>query len=165
MKFCANCGAKLEKGLKFCSSCGTAVGEAKKEVKEETENEAATDNTTLMGILAYIIFFIPLISGDYKKSTFVKYHTNQGTILAIIMVAYSIVSSILKSVIKVNTNCGNWWGIDLGNYCKATPVWVSLPLNLLYLVLCALAVIGIVNVVNKKEKPLPVIGKLFTVIK
>ena len=28
MAFCASCGNKLEDGVKFCSGCGTAIGEA-----------------------------------------------------------------------------------------------------------------------------------------
>ena len=31
-----------------------------------------------MAIIAYILFFVPLLTGDRKKSPFVKFHTNQG---------------------------------------------------------------------------------------
>jgi TM2 domain-containing membrane protein YozV len=35
MAFCANCGVKLEEGVKFCSSCGTPVVSAGVEIKQE----------------------------------------------------------------------------------------------------------------------------------
>ena len=31
MKYCVNCGNKLENGMSFCSNCGVKVGEVKKE--------------------------------------------------------------------------------------------------------------------------------------
>jgi len=34
-----------------------------------------------MAIIAYILFFIPILTGDHKKSRFVMYHTNQGLVL------------------------------------------------------------------------------------
>jgi uncharacterized membrane protein YvbJ len=35
MAFCANCGIKLEEGVKFCSSCGTPIVSAGVEIKQE----------------------------------------------------------------------------------------------------------------------------------
>jgi TM2 domain-containing membrane protein YozV len=35
MAFCANCGLKLEEGVKFCSGCGTLVASAGVEIKQE----------------------------------------------------------------------------------------------------------------------------------
>lgn len=169
MKFCGNCGEKIEEGKNFCPACGKAVDEKKTEKKEEEKTEKKVtakegDNTKLMGVLSYIVFFIPLLTGSHKKSTFVKYHVNQGIILAIFSVAYSIVANILMSVIKVNGSCGTWFGYDLGNYCKVTPIWLRIPLNVVYIGISALCVIGIINVVKGRKKTLPIIGK-FTIIK
>jgi uncharacterized membrane protein len=94
-----------------------------------------------MAIVAYILFFVPLLTGDHNKSPFVKYHTNQGTILFIFAVGGWIVSSILMIILI---------GFLLG--------FVISIASLVFLV------IGIINVVNGRMKPLPVIGK-FTIIK
>lgn len=34
MKFCPNCGEKVEAGLKFCGSCGSELTPSKKEVSK-----------------------------------------------------------------------------------------------------------------------------------
>ncbi len=51
-------------------------------------------NDKTMAILAYILFFIPLLAVR-NRSEFLNHHTNQGLILFIFAVAGSIVSSIL----------------------------------------------------------------------
>ena len=116
-----------------------------------------------MGILAYILFFIPLLNGSYKNSPFVKYHTNQGTILWIFWVAVWVASAILRTIIwnilsleaqvKYAWGGGGFYGI------------VSILLWIVTIAVYALCIVGILNVNNGKCKPLPVIGKLFTIIK
>jgi len=111
-----------------------------------------------MAILSYILFFIPLITGDHKKSPYVKFHTNQGTILWITAIGYSIIYNILTSIIKVNGNCGAWFGYSVGG-CRVTPWWVTLPLSLISLVIGIVGIIGVINAATGKTKELPVIGK------
>lgn len=53
-------------------------------------------NDKLLAIVAYIIFFVPLLVGT--KSPFVRFHTNQGTILFIASVGVAIASIILAMV-------------------------------------------------------------------
>ena len=117
----------------------------------------AQDNKT-MAILAYILFFIPLLTGAHKTSPFVKYHTNQGTVLCIATVAYSVVSAILRSIIRVPVRV---LGVAAGYY---TPVWLSTILMLLSIPFLVLCILGIINAVNGKTQPLPVIGGI-TIIK
>jgi len=109
-----------------------------------------------MAVLAYILFFVPLLTGDYKKSPFVKYHTNQGTILFIASVALGVVINILTAIFRAVF--WNWftWGIY---------GILSTMLNALWIVPTVLMILGIVNVVNGKEKPLPIIGDKLTIIK
>lgn len=111
-----------------------------------------------MAILAYILPFIPYLVE--KKNKFVKYHSAQGMNLLIIVIAYSIIYSILTSIIKVNGSCETWFGYNIGNYCKVTPWWVTLPLSLIGLGFTILCVIGIINVCNGKAKELPVVNKI-----
>ena len=78
--------------------------------------------------------------------------------LFILAIAYSILFSILTSIIKVKTACGIWAGYEIG-VCEITPWWVTWPLSLIGLCITALAIIGIVNVCQGKAKELPIIGK------
>ncbi|HOE15288.1 MAG TPA: hypothetical protein PLH82_01145 [Candidatus Paceibacterota bacterium] len=52
--------------------------------QEEQEQSKSTvkEKNTGMAILAYILFFIPLLT-DSKKDPFVKYHVKQGLVLFI----------------------------------------------------------------------------------
>jgi uncharacterized membrane protein len=162
MAFCGKCGTKTENGVKFCPSCGASVGASTGQqnaqqvytppvvpgAPQQTDIRDANDNKT-MGILAYILFFIPLLTGAHKTSPFVKYHTNQGTLLAIAAIAWAIAYNVLSAILLAIS----WrlWGIVsiLG--------WVSV----VFAVLC---VVGIINAVNGRMKPLPVIGGI-TIIK
>jgi uncharacterized membrane protein len=178
MAFCGNCGTKFEDGAKFCPSCGTAAssaaaGTARTQATApgaqvaqpgaqtprytapvvpgapaQADIRDANDNKT-MAILAYILFFIPLLTGAHKTSPFVKYHTNQGTVLFIAAVAYSIAYGILSSILLAIS----WRLWIIGSILG----WVSL----VFLVLC---ILGIINAINGRMRPLPVIGGI-TIIK
>jgi uncharacterized membrane protein len=135
----------MEDGAKFCPSCGTSMtgkpakAEAGAEEIQADPNDAEQNKG--MAIIAYILFFVPLLTGDHNKSPFVKYHTNQGTVLFIFSVGGWIVSSILM-IILIGALLGFVVGIA----------------SLVFLIL------GIINAVNGRMKPLPLIGK-FTIIK
>ncbi|MBU2542140.1 hypothetical protein KJ785_01100 [Patescibacteria group bacterium] len=97
-------------------------------------------NTT-MAIIAYIIFFVPLLTGDAKKDPFVKYHTKQGLVLFFLMVLINVIGWIIPF------------------YFWYTFSWI-LSLGVLVLL-----IIGISNAVGGKEQPLPVIGKFADMFK
>ena len=129
---------------------------ASKTAAPKAGSKDAEDNKGL-AIVAYlgILFIIPLLTGDYKKSPFLKFHTNQGFVLCLTAVALWIVWSII-------------WGIAIGSiynsYSLGMLGLISAISWLLSLTIVALCVIGIINAVNGKMKPLPIIGK-FTIIK
>ncbi|SEC47105.1 hypothetical protein [Paenibacillus sp. GP183] len=84
-----------------------------------------------MAVLAYIIFFIPLLAA--KDSRFAMYHANQGLVLFLGAVASNIVLGMIPII-----------------------GWILLPFaNLAILVF---AIIGIINAANGRNKPLPLIG-------
>lgn len=101
---------------------------------------ADTNNNKVMAVLCYlgILWIIPLIT-DYKNDPFVKFHINQGILLSILSVAIWILGFI------------PW----LGNIIS----WLG------GIAVLVLAVVGIINSVNMEEKPLPVIGTLYTIYK
>ena len=99
--------------------------------------------------------------GVHKTSAFVKFHVNQGIVLAIGWVGWSILGAILSAVIKVNRTY-SIWGIP-GNY-RATPGWLTTIIWLVNVGFCVVAILGIANAATGKTKPLPVIGN-FTILK
>ena len=164
MAFCGNCGANVQDGVKFCPSCGAESGGAPAQAQQSAQqtytppvypggaqpsaDQDAQDNKT-MAILAYILFFIPLLTGAHRNSEFAKFHTNQGTALAISAIIYSIAVSRLSAILVFIPVIG--WILML-----------ILPLfGFVFLVLC---IIGIVNAMNGRMKPLPITGKI-TIIK
>jgi len=151
--FCPDCGKEVPAGSKFCPDCGKSFGDvpnaASGPAEQQADASSDADQNKLMAILAYIFFVIPVLTGDYKKSEFIKYHTNQGAVLIIFSVVFSIATYILRIIIS---RIGLWW---LGYYLIR-----PLP-GLAWLVLC---ILGIVNVTKDLMKPLPVIGNI-TIIK
>jgi uncharacterized membrane protein len=145
----------MEDGAKFCPSCGaSADGKPEKQAAQVEEIQADPDDAEqgkVMSILAYlfILCLIPLITGDYKKSPFVKYHLNQGVVLFIAWLAWLLVSSLLGFIFS-------WWFLALIYGIVRFAVWVGV---------IVLVVFGIINVVNGRMKPLPLIGNKFEIIK
>lgn len=91
------------------------------------------DNTKIMSVLAYIG---PLVIVSYitaKDNPTVKFHIKQGLVLLVAEVALWVIGSMLFVL---------WPLIGLVNFA-----------------LVVLAIIGILNAVNGKEKPLPILGK------
>ena len=150
-KFCPGCGQAVE---------APATEQIKTEATEQPKAEQAqgqqndlsakianlnnTKDTTdqfdkddieknkAMGLLAYILFFIPLLAA--KDSPFARYHANQGLVLFLC----GLISSVL-------------WIIPILG-------WIIAPI--LSIVITVLAVIGIINALNGKAKELPIIGKI-----
>lgn len=91
------------------------------------------DNTLLMGILAYlfILVLIPLLVA--KDNAFVQFHVRQGLVLTIIEVIVMLAVSMVPLLFPIAQI------VNLG--------------------LLVLAILGIVNVVQKKEVELPLVGQ------
>ncbi len=97
-------------------------------------NKSAGESHTLMGVLSYLG---PLVIISYlfaRKYPFVKFHVKQGLVLFTIQIILWILAPVFS------------W-----------PLWSVL--RLLHLGLAILSIIGIINVLNKKEKPLPFVGE------
>jgi uncharacterized membrane protein len=56
--------------------------------------EPHKDKNTGMAVVAYILFFIPLLT-EAKNDPFVKYHVKQGLVLFLAWVAVSAVSMVI----------------------------------------------------------------------
>ena len=54
------------------------------------------DNDRLMAVVAYVLFFVPLLMGS--RSPFVRFHTNQSTVIFIAWVVMWILSIVLSPI-------------------------------------------------------------------
>ena len=97
-----------------------------------------------MAILAYIIFFIPLLAA--RESKFAMYHANQGLTLFLTWVAVWVVGAILQAILFAISVVlglgfsGIWW--------------------IVYAAVLVLVILGILNAAKGEMKPLPIIGKI-----
>ncbi len=95
-------------------------------------DEADIEKNKGIAAVAYILFFVPLLAA--KDSRFATYHANQGLLLLILAVAINVIGGIIPFI--------GWFLI--------------LPLgNLLVFILF---VLGLVNALQGRTKPLPLIG-------
>ncbi len=161
MEFCGNCGAQIQQGMGTCPTCGMSIPAQATPVAQPvapaaTDEARDAEENKLMGILGYLLFFVPLLTGDAKKSPFVKFHTNQGLLVWILSVGYMIISSILRAILGVIFPL-HWTSNFI--YTRG-PVYgiLSFVLWLGSVAILAFAVLGILNVLKGAKKPLPVIG-------
>jgi uncharacterized membrane protein len=100
---------------------------------EEAINQTEGKKNTGMAIVAYILFFIPLLVDSAKDDPFVKFHVKQGLVFFLACAATGIF--IMVPVIG--------WLAALPMYIFLTICWI----------------IGILNAIQGKERELPLIGK------
>ncbi len=108
-------------------------------MNEQTTNDNQTAGTPpagggdhkAMAVVAYILFFIPLLT-DSKNDSFVRYHVRQGFVLFLAFVVVSIINSLM---------------------------YISILGSILHIFILVLMVLGIMNALNNKQQPLPIIGQ------
>ncbi len=101
--------------------------------EQKTPPMQTADNSTVMGVLSYLG---PLVIVSYltaKDNPFVKFHVKQGLVLFTIEIVVWILTGM---------------------------IWVLWPiLHIVNLGTLILSIVGIINVVHKKQQELPLIGK------
>jgi len=120
--------------------------EEKKEVTVEPEVEDLKGKK-LTAALSYLFWLtvIPMIYSSESK--FIKYHANQGLVLAIAETVFLIITAIVSKIL---------WGYD-----RATSLLVETTMLLCFVgVFGMLALIGIFHVLLGKERPVPTFGKI-----
>ena len=103
---------------------------------DKNNNSGAEQKNTGMAIVAYILFFIPLLT-DAKEDKFVKYHVRQGLVIFIAWIALYILGMVLY-----------------------IPFISWLIFLILRLVVLVLMIVGIMNAAQGKKKPIPMLGKM-----
>ena len=103
---------------------------------ETSAPKSAVHDTTLMGVLAYIgpLVLIPFFVA--KEVPFVKFHVKQGLVVFVLEVVLWFIGDML-------------YGLDF-----LIPIVTLVNIGLLIL-----SILGIVNVIQKKEAVLPLVGK------
>ena len=65
MKFCSNCGNKIEEGAEFCTSCGQPLSNTPPATTDQVNKEGETPEEhkagNRIGILALILYFGPTV--------------------------------------------------------------------------------------------------------
>lgn len=104
------------------------------------------DNTRLFCILCYVSFLwiIGLVAD--RDNPVVKFHVNQGIILTICSSALIVVLRILRITLFF-----------------ISPV-IAMLIPVVSLITLILSIIGLVNASKGEQRPLPIIGNLFTLI-
>jgi uncharacterized membrane protein len=97
-------------------------------------NQSDAEKNKWMGVIAYFIFFVPLLVD--KDSEFGKFHANQGLNLLLLSLAVGIVGTIIPII--------GWL--------------IILPIGGIFCLV--LAIMGIINAINGKTKELPLIGRI-----
>ena len=105
-----------------------------------TKVSGSTSKNTTMAALAYVLFFIPLLT-DAKKDPFVKFHVKQSLVLLIVSIGWSLSSRFLSYLPVLGWIVGGLVG------------------TVISILLLILWIKGLMNALNGKQEELPVIGK------
>jgi uncharacterized membrane protein len=119
---------------------------------------ADAQQNKVWGILAYILFLIPLIGGP-KNSPYTRYHTNQGLSFFIVWVVIVIVLNIVSAIVTAVMFSGGGLGLLYG-YGWGGLVIFSILGTILGILFAIIGIIGIVHAVKGERKPLPIVGKI-----
>ncbi len=175
--FCPQCGKELQDG-EVCS-CQQAQPQGEQTAQNQTaaqttvqaapeQSTAAEDwkgNEKLFSILSYIgiLWLIGLLVNPEKGDSKVRFHVGQGIILtiadAVIGIVMGIISAIINGIFRTEITI---LGYGTGVYETSAVATVLTTIISLagWVLIVFLVVKGIMNVVNKKQEPLPIIGKL-----
>jgi uncharacterized membrane protein len=145
--YCVQCGLRLNGGARYCKGCGAAT---KRSFYTGPGEEAGFDARDIeqnkaIAALAYIpfLFFLPLVS--CPESRFARYHANQGLVFLIVTMIWSAIFGAISAILAFI------WFVG--------PIIIAL-LSLSWLLFAAWFIIGIVNALGGRARPLPIIGVL-----
>jgi uncharacterized membrane protein len=112
-------------------------------------NSKEVDDGKACAVLAYLLIGIIwyFVDEKMKRNAYVKHHVQQGLVLLVASIAYSIVLGIVMSIILVPLM-----------FTGAAGLGIMSILSLLYWIPVIWTIIGIVHAVQGNTKDLPVIG-------
>lgn len=140
---------KLQQATQTIDSVAQKLGNTADHSAEYDKIDAEANKA--IALLSYfgILVLVPIFAA--KHSPFVRYHANQGVVLLLAMLGYSIADGIVTAILRAILYKGlGLWSI----YSMCSSI-----INLLYVGFTIFAIIGIINVLNGRAKDLPIIGK------
>lgn len=183
---CKKCGKQLPQGASFCTFCGVSTamknegaqfeshqgfpevkGQNNLQISTEQKSYSTgiTDNSKAYCILSYvgILWLFGLLLAPEKYNQRVRFNVGQGIVLSIVTAGVNVLVTIINFVIGAAQTA-------ISGIFSWIPLLSGGPNILLGLIqwilgLAAAAfsigfiIIGVLNVVNDTDKPLPFIGK------
>lgn len=103
----------------------------------------------ILATLCYVpfLFLLPLLTGKYKKSRFLYFHINQGLNLTLAWAIVFFVNKVFRSLFTTTYR-----------YSSTTPGWVDFISYVLYCIVIAITVVGMINTFNGKSKNTSIVG-------
>ena len=146
--FCPQCGAPIEEGAMKCRYCETPF--VNKDVvspqqfnfqevqyQNEVSDRSDVEANKVFGIIAYLGIFVFISIFAAPKSSFARFHSNQGLVLFIANVLLSLLSEAMRFI---------WMGgmvVSLGRiFCLI------------------LMIVGLISAAQGQTRELPIIGKI-----
>lgn len=117
------------------------------ELKQPTPEQEDLKGKKFTACFAYLFWFtvIPMIYATESK--FIKYHANQGLVLAVVETIYLVIMVVVSKIL---------WSAS-----RATSLLVETTMLMVFVgVFGMLSLIGIFNVIRGKEKPIPTFGHI-----
>jgi len=154
MALCKNCGARIADEATVCPSCGAPVTSTAEDFFDRVKDLNNTADTTFaynpqdvqshkgMAVLAYLSWLVLIPIFTARESPYVRFHINQGLVLAIAEAIWGICAAIAGELL--------WF--------------LGFILDLGSIAFLVLAILGIVNAAKGRAKELPVIGR-FRILK
>ena len=146
---CNKCGADMAENAVYCPSCGAPQNSQQQNIMDTPDTTSQYTRTDIesnkaMAVLSYlgILVLVPILAA--KNSPFARFHANQGLVLCITAILYSIAYTVINAIVLAIS-----WRL----------MFISTILGLLGIVFTVWVIIGIINAVNGKAKELPIIGK------
>jgi len=121
----------------------------KKDITSDFDEKDIEDNI-LMAILGYLSIFVLIPIFFARKSKFARFHANQGLVLTIALTVYSIIGSVINSIVSDSS-------VKIG-------LFITTIFQMCGIAFIVLTIIGIVNAVRGKAKQIPTFGGI-TILK
>ena len=146
---CRFCGQAMSPTHNHCPACGRSV-DAPHGDYTPYFTKRDRDRHHITAALSYLAFLvlIPLIFA--RRSHYARFHANQGLVLTIISLSYSLVTRIFVTFLD----------ILFGGIYAAIPMTLSSIFNFGSIFFLILLILGISNAAKGRAKELPLIGRI-----
>ena len=162
---CKTCMSPVDDSQNFCQLCGSSI-----EAIEETVNpiipKTDEESNKFSAAIGYIFFFFPILSGQYQKSPFARFHARQAMLLfrssIILFLVLTISRNFLVTLFSIRVpdldHIHAIWQHGTGGLFY---YYLITMINLLHLMPFGLMLVGMINALQGNKKKLPVVNRSF----